>query len=291
MAQNVIIVGAPRSGTNMLRDVLTSAPGITTWPCDEINLMWKHGNLDIDSDEIPAVRATSKVAAYLQEQFARIGHKDGADVVVEKTCATSLRVPFAAAVIPDAKFVFIRRDGIDATASTMQRWNAPFDARYTLRKVRYVPPTDLPRHLAGFALKKITQRRAGDSGSAANDLKVSTWWGPRPHDFRDIQRAHPLEEVAFIQWQRCVEQSADALARLDPDRVLEVCYEDYVADPYVGTLRVLDFLGHGDRISDTTVGKVSTSSVGKGRKQLGPEAVARLNVLGGHTLERFGYAT
>nr|WP_257910019.1 sulfotransferase [Janibacter limosus] len=27
MSQQVIIVGAPRSGTNMLRDVLTSAPG------------------------------------------------------------------------------------------------------------------------------------------------------------------------------------------------------------------------------------------------------------------------
>jgi len=34
---DIIIVGAPRSGTNMLRDVLTSFDGVCTWPCDEIN--------------------------------------------------------------------------------------------------------------------------------------------------------------------------------------------------------------------------------------------------------------
>lgn len=289
MSQNVIIVGAPRSGTNMLRDVLTSARGITTWPCDEVNLLWKHGNLDIASDEIPADRATPAVRRYLRKQFAAIGAKASADVVVEKTCATSLRVPFAAACFPDAKYVFIHRDGIDATASTMQRWNAAFDLGYTLRKVRYVPPSDLPRHLAAFAGKKVRQLRSGDAGSTANDLLVSTWWGPRPHDYADLQRHHPLEELAFIQWQRCVEQSADALAHLPGDQVLTVRYEDYVSDPHTGTGRILDFLGVGDRLASAAVGKVMTSSVGKGRAQLGPEAVSRLVGLGGSTLERFGY--
>ena len=36
----VIIIGAPRSGTNMLRDILTNFEGIETWPCDEINYIW-----------------------------------------------------------------------------------------------------------------------------------------------------------------------------------------------------------------------------------------------------------
>lgn len=289
MSQPVIIVGAPRSGTNMLRDVLTSAPGVTTWPCDEINFVWKHGNLDVHHDEIPADRADG-AAGYLQRQFAKRAANDRADVVVEKTCATSLRVPFVARALPEAKFIFIRRDGLDATASTMKRWNAEFDLAYTLKKVRYVPPTDFPRHLRDFVAKRVRQRTSGDARSEANDLKVSTWWGPRPHDFRELQRDHPLEELAFIQWQRCVEQSADALAGLATDRVLEVRYEDYVADPLVGTQRCLDFMGIGDRVGDTQVGQVMTSSVGKGRDQLGPDAVSRLESLGGATLSRFGYA-
>lgn len=290
MTQNVIIVGAPRSGTNMLRDVLTSAPGFVTWPCDEINLMWKHGNLDIDHDEIPAERATPRVRAYLRKQFDSLAAKHSAEFVVEKTCATSLRVPFAAACFPAAKFVFIHRDGIDAAASTMKRWNAAFDLGYTLRKVRYVPPTDLPRHLASFAGKKLTQRRAGEAGSADNDLLVSTWWGPRPHDFRELQRNHPLEELAFIQWQRCVEQSADALADLPEDQVITVRYEEYVADPCEGTRRILEFLETPDRLDRTTMSQVLTSSVGKGRGQLGDEAAGRVTQIGAETLRRFGYA-
>ena len=38
-AKPVVIIGAPRSGTNMLRDVLCDWPGVVTWPCDEINLI------------------------------------------------------------------------------------------------------------------------------------------------------------------------------------------------------------------------------------------------------------
>lgn len=290
MSEKVIIVGAPRSGTNMLRDVLTSAPGIETWPCDEINLIWRHGNLDIPHDEIPAERATPKVAGYLRRQFDELGRQFHADVVVEKTCATSLRVPFAAAVFPEARYIFIRRDGLDAAASTMKRWNAPFDLRYTAKKVRYVPPSDFPRHLAGFVGKRIRQRVTGDVGSEDNDLRVSTWWGPKPHDYLELQREHRLEELAFIQWQRCVSQSADALARLPRDQVLEVVYEDYVADPKSGTERILEFIGRAHLMDRVTVGQVSTRSVGKGREQLGKEAVARIEGLGKQTLERFGYA-
>lgn len=289
MTQNVVIVGAPRSGTNMLRDVLASAPGVTTWPCDEINPVWKHGNLDIPHDEIPADRATAAVRGFLVQQFASRARRDRADVVVEKTCATSLRVPFAARALPDAKFIVIRRDGLDAAASTMKRWNASFDLAYTLRKVRFAPPSDLPRHLRDFVAKSLAQRLSGDAGQEANDLSVSTWWGPRPHDFRTLQRQHPLEELAFIQWQRCVEQTSDALAGIDRARVHEIRYEEFVADPRGGTKEALAFLGIGDRLDDTPVGQVMTSSVGKGRAALGPDAVERLVTLGRSTLERFGY--
>ena len=51
MRQDVIIIGAPRSGTNMLRDALTALPDCGTWPCDEINYVWRHGNVGFPSDE------------------------------------------------------------------------------------------------------------------------------------------------------------------------------------------------------------------------------------------------
>ena len=57
-SENIVLVGAPRSGTNMLRDVLTALDGIGTWPCDEINYIWRHGNVRYPSDELPRENAT-----------------------------------------------------------------------------------------------------------------------------------------------------------------------------------------------------------------------------------------
>src|SRR5690348_6184670 len=110
MSQNVVIVGAPRSGTNILRDVLTSFDDVGSWSCDEINYIWRHGNLRYPSDEIPSDRATPAVAAYIQREFDGIRQAKRVRVVVEKTCANSLRVPFVARVLPEAKYVFIYRD-------------------------------------------------------------------------------------------------------------------------------------------------------------------------------------
>ena len=53
----VIIIGAPRSGTNMLRNILSSLDKIDTWPFDEINFMWRHGHSFNSSDEFSSFKA------------------------------------------------------------------------------------------------------------------------------------------------------------------------------------------------------------------------------------------
>ena len=83
--EKVIIVGAPRSGTNMLRDILTSFDNIATWPCDEINYIWRHGNMFYPSDEIPAQNATDQVKKYILGSFDSIHKKYNADILIEKT--------------------------------------------------------------------------------------------------------------------------------------------------------------------------------------------------------------
>lgn len=285
-----IIVGAPRSGTNMLRDVLTSLDGFATWPCDEINLMWKHGNLDIPHDELTAEHARPEVVRYLRKQFQKIGRKYGAHTVVEKTCATSLRVGFAYTVFPEAKFIFIRRDGVDAAPSAMNRWNAPFELKYTLKKVRWVPRRDLPRHFLDFASKRLTQIVAGEVGRDDSNSQVSTWWGPRPADFRALQRTHSLDEVSTVQWKRCVDRTMEDLKEIPSEQVLEVVYEEFVRNPAPELERILAFLGHPDAMREAAVANVSAGSVGKGRGKLGPKAAARLDEIAGSTLKKLGYA-
>ena len=281
--RDVVIVGAPRSGTNMLRDVLTSLPGVTTWPCDEINLVWKHGNRDEPSDELTAEQARPEVRSYVRGRFDRLRRHERAAVVVEKTCATSLRVEFARRVLPEATYVLITRDGIDAAASAMHRWYARFDLGYTLAKARHAPPGDLAWHGWRFATAQLRRRTARASDAATCTGGVATWWGPRPRDFRRLMRDHSLDEVCAIQWQRCVEASWRGLEGLPSDQLVTVRYEDFVADPLTQASRLVEVLG----LEGTPgVQDISPASVGKGRTVLGTESVRRLEALVGGTLER-----
>jgi hypothetical protein len=267
----------------MLRDVLTSVDGVVTWPCDEINLIWKHGNHHEPSDELSPEHARAEVREYIRGRFERLRRRRRAPVVVEKTCATSLRVEFTRRVLPEATYVFITRDGLDAAASAMKRWHAPFDLRYTAAKVRVAPPADLMWHGWRFAAAQLRRRAARGSDTTGTTGGVSRWWGPRPHDFRELMRNHPLDELCAIQWQRCVEASWRGLDGLPSAQLVTVRYEDFVADPVTQAARLAETLG---LTGTPDVDHVSARSVGKGRDDLGREAVARLETLLAPTLER-----
>lgn len=283
----IIIVGAPRSGTNMLRDVLVRIPGLVTWPCDEVPYLWKHGNRTVPHDELTPDQVTPQVVEYLGRAFGSIRRKQGGHTVVEKTCATSLRIGFAAAAVPDARFIFIRRDGLDAAASTAKRWNASFDLRYTARKARHVPASDVPFYAWGYLSSRVRKARTGSS-----ERDVTSWWGPRPADYRQLQRQYQLPELAGVQWQRCVETSRRDVATLDPGRWLEVAYEDFVAEPGSQLGILLDFLGvnaSANQVQDA-VAPVRRTSVGKSGRTLDEETHRRLAVILQPTRAVLGYA-
>ena len=285
MMQNMdlVIIGAPRSGTNMLRDVLTSFEGIGTWPCDEINYIWRHGNVRYPSDEIPVDRATPAAAAYIRARFEDIRRTQNARIVVEKTCASCLRVPFINKVLPEARYVYIYRDGIDATGSAKLRWTAKLDIPYLMEKVRFVPLMDLPYYGLRYFWSRIYRVFSRE--------KRLAFWGPKLDNMDEILESHTLNEVCALQWQRCVEKADNDLSQIEPDRVIRVRYEDFVADPAPELERIFDFLGYNasSDLIQAAVSGVSNRSLGKGRKALGEEEVARLEALTGETLKRYGY--
>lgn len=230
-----IILGAPRSGTNMLRDVLVQLPGFCTWPCDEINYIWRHGTLRRPTDEFTADDATPAVRRYVRRAFERLAARRRAARVVEKTCANSLRVAFVERVVPEASYVVIVRDGRDAAASAMRRWTAPLDLPYLLRKARFVPWTDLPyyglRYL-GNRLYRVTSA----------EKRLATW-GPRFAGMTEILERHGLAGVCAAQWARCVTRTAADLAPIAPERVCRVRYEEFVHRPAAGLQTIAEFLG------------------------------------------------
>lgn len=280
---DVIIVGAPRSGTNMLRDVLTSFDSVCTWPCDEINYIWRHGNVRYPSDEIPEKRATPTIKNYIRQRFSDIRQQYNADIVVEKTCANSLRVPFVDAVLPDAKYIFIYRDGIDATGSAKERWTAKLDVLYILEKVRFVPKTDLPYYGLRYFWARVYRFISRE--------KRLAFWGPALDGMQSVLQNYTLNEVCALQWQRCVDNAEKAFSDMPADKVVRVRYEDFVHQPVEELSRILEFVGkevEPEKIA-TAVEGVSPRSLGKGRKALGEKQVANLEELVGETLKRYDY--
>lgn len=266
----VVIIGAGRSGTNLLRDLLCALPGFATWPCDEINPIWRHGNAAHPSDELPPERATPRVCRYIRGRFRRLARRSGAAFVVEKTCANSLRVPFVAAVLPEARFVFIRRDGVDVVHSAMQRWTASFDLLYTLRKARFVPLSDLPRLGVQYVANRL--RRL-----VSRQERLPSW-GPRLEGMDELVAGHDLDEVCAIQWRRCVDRAEAALDRLPGERVHRLAYEGLVADAAGELASICRFLGApaSDVRIQEIVEVVSDRSVGKGRRELDEATIARI---------------
>lgn len=266
----VIIIGAPRSGTNILRDALTRLPPLVTWPCDEINLMWRHGNVRHPNDELPPELATPEVQQYLRGQFARLLGDRADKRVVEKTCANSLRVDFVDRVFPEADYLFIVRDGVDAVASAMRRWQAPLDLTYTLRKLRYVPVADLPYYAARFVANRWHRLTAADKRLAT--------WGPVFNGMNEVAATAPLEEVCALQWRSCVRRAEASLAAMSPRRVLRLCYEDLATRPVDAIDEVCDFLGLDVDLEliGTATADVHGDSIGKGREQLTPAQLERV---------------
>ncbi|WP_339754380.1 sulfotransferase [uncultured Marinobacter sp.] len=281
--QPLVIIGAPRSGTNMLRDVLCSFDRISTWPCDEINYIWRHGNVRYPSDEIPTSQATPGVRSYIRRQFAKLARSQDCDFVVEKTCANSLRVPFVDAVVPEAKYVFIYRDGIDATGSAKLRWTAKLDIPYLLEKVRFVPKTDLPYYGLRYFWARVYRLISRE--------KRLAFWGPALDGMESVLQNHTLNEVCALQWQRCVDNAEKAFSDMPADKVVRVRYEDFVRQPVEELSRIFGFIGkevEPEKIAKAVEG-VSPRSLGKGRKALGEQEVANLEALVGETLKRYDY--
>lgn len=274
----IVIIGAPRSGTNMLRDALASCDRAATWPCDEINAIWRHYNARFPSDELQPAQATLSVKRYVRNAFQRLAHRTEAKWIVEKTCANSLRVDFVRAILPEAKFIFLVRDGCDVTASSIKRWSAPFDVRYTLRKARYVPLDDIATLAVRFVANRVY--RIG-----ARDRRLGSW-GPTFDGMQEMVRERSLAEVCAEQWSRCVRSAAAALAAYPLDQVCFVRYETLVGNPQREMRRVAGFAGIEMREEQLrrAASAMSPNSVGKGRNELNADSLSRIEPLIRHTM-------
>ncbi len=276
--RHVVLVGAARSGTKILRDALADATGVGRVPYD-VPFVWYQGGAYPDSDVLDPARltprATSRIRRYI-DSYA-VGTPP---VVIEKTVGNTVRVPFVHAVLPEAVFVHLLRDGVDVTESTFRQWQEPVDVGYLRDKLRHTPVHVLPSYGARYVRSTVTRLRNGAAGT----------WGVRyPGMDEDLER-DGLLRVCARQWRQSVERASADLHRLAPDH-LEVRYEALVADPVATLAGVVAACGLSadDGVVEAAAARISPGTLGRGRATLNAGARAVVQDELGATLLDLGY--
>lgn len=277
----LVILGAPRSGTKLLRDLLGQSTTCAPIPYD-LNHVWRYGLPADASDQRPIGDATTHCRKEIRASLldlANAHHAPASGYLVEKTCANTLRVPFVNRVLPDAHFVHIMRDGRDAAVSARKQWERSLTIRDVAKKLRHLP-LRRPAVLLWYTRTLWSKLQTDEAGNG---------WGPQYEGLPTDLRKHSVLSVCARQWKACVSRCLNDLARISSDRVTSIRYESLVTDQTAldRVIEVLD-LTNPDAIRDRYQTTVHDRSVGRWRRVLSPAEKRTVHDLLEPTLNRIG---
>jgi len=219
--QPVFIVSAPRSGSTLLFETLSGAPGVHTIGNESHHLIEGIPALNpmargYDSNRLLESDATPEIVDALRARFhAALHDRDGkppapftAVRMLEKTPKNALRIPFLRTVFPEARFIYLHRDPRQVMGSMIDGWQR-----------------------GGF---RMYAELPGWTGLPWSFLLVPGW--------RDLI-GRPLEEVVAAQWERTSQVMLDDLAALDPGQWIATDYAKLLADPQAEVSRLCKWAG------------------------------------------------
>jgi hypothetical protein len=278
----IFIVGAPRSGTKMLRGAFAVHPDVVIFP-SEIDFFWRYGNEHLSTDDLKVEHARPEVIRFIRKRFEALSARNGVSRVLDKTCSNALRLDFVHTVFPEAYIIHLLRDGRAVAESARRRWQARPELSYYLDKIRWVHLSDALYYGPGYLRFHLTNRRLFS--------KRPTTWGPRFSGIDELVLERSLIEVCGLQWKACVQAAEAALKRLPPDRVITVRYEDLVSDPEAGLQRIFlrVRLTFAPACQDFVAEKIHQGNVKKWRERLSTEDLRLLLPLIQSELLHHGY--
>lgn len=237
-APPVILIGAARSGTKFLRDVLAAGAGKAAVPYD-VNYVWRYGAEGAPDDVLDPTALTERRRAFIRKTLRMLAKADEGDVLIEKTVASTLRVPFVEAVFPEARYIHLIRDGREVTESAMRQWQAPPNWSALTRKLREIPLQNLA-YVGWFGWNLVKGRLQGRKGGRV--------WGPRFPGIDAMALEGPLVRVCAQQWLESYTRAIRDLRHIDRanERVFTIRYEDLIRDE-AALAWLLDQLGLPDR--------------------------------------------
>lgn len=230
----VLLIGAGRSGTKLLRDLLAESPEITRVPYD-VSYVWRHKNEGCPHDEIKPEDVDQKDVEWIRRNIYKLQDKKkssfGNVYLVEKSVPNSLRPLLLYKVFPEAYFIQIVRDGRAVTESAIRMWSAKPETQYLLEKLRYFPWSSY-RYAAWYFYNRLVHFFKSRPAI----------WGPRYKGISDDVSSQPLHVVCARQWRRCIEVADVQLKDIPRNQQITIRYEDLVKDENT-VLGICDFLG------------------------------------------------
>jgi len=253
--QPLLIIGAARSGTKILRNTIGDHPKINSIPYD-INFVWKYGNEKIVHDELSMYDFNEKSCVFINGFFSR--YAVNYPIVIEKTVSNTLRVSYTNLIFPNAKYIHLIRHPLDVIESVYRQWTKSPDLMYLLKKSFSFPFIKCYDYAFKYVInegKRVFSR----------SKSLQTTWGPIYNGlFNDIEKLS-LWEVCALQWQKCYLSSAKDLEAISENSKLIVKYEDFVSNPSEILLSINNFLGIENN-SNYQISKITPENVGNGKK-------------------------
>ena len=197
----IFIIGCPRSGTSVLYQLLRRLPGTCSLG-GEGHALWEtfhHPRAKgWDSSALEAGDVGSVERRYIAWGIALLA---GRGRFVDKTPRNVLRLPYLEALFPDARYLFMYRDGRAVVSSLIMAWRRRKDPSYVL---------PFPFRVEG--------------------MPDSHWHFLLPPGWRELD-GHPVEDVCALQYVASTESVAAFHDRVAAARRVDLRYEDLVIDP------------------------------------------------------------
>jgi len=231
----ILIVGACRSGKTLVKRIVSSLDEMAEG--HEPFMIWNTGMSDHTDDARAAEEATEELVRRIRRRLHKYMRKlDGARYV-DDTAHHALRLPFSLKVLPEARLIYVLRNGRDNVAQMYAYWTGSdtlagvLQRRLSRARRKNLRLASLPRQAWKWFYNYCRTRLGRPRASC----------GPTVPGQREFARSNDTLQVVAYQWATMVKMLEDAISELPADRVLRVRYEDLLADTPAQAARIADF--------------------------------------------------
>lgn len=279
MKPPILIIGTHRSGTTWLGEAFSRSMEVAYWL--EPRQVWEYGNWRKGDDVLTASDAAPYIRNHIRTRFHRFVTSRGAERLCEKTPSNCLRIPFLHSVFPEAKIVFIYRDGRAVLRSTqeMKKTGAEW---YRIRdRLNEFTLSEAPAYLSRLPLlvRKIFGRPV-------------TYWGPRPPGWQVWLKNDAPHILAAKQWAHTIMRAWTDLEDVCADQVLRIKYERLVHEPEPVVEELCRFTGLKDPrpVRNYLLQTANPRASFTWRKSLNPQLLAEIRPILEPVLFKLGYS-